>query len=584
MTGGDSAHGLFLEALDLPEDERAAWLAERAGHDEALLAEVASLLASHAAAGDFLRAPVLAASGGHPETIGPYRIERVLGEGGMGLVYLAEQTEPIRRRVALKVIKLGMDTRRVQERFQRERQALALMSHPSIAKVLEVGTTPRGQAFFAMEYVDGRPITGFCDEEGLDLPGRLELMVEVCHAVQHAHQKGILHRDLKPSNVLVAREDGRPRPWVIDFGVARALEREGSSEPTRLDGGVVGTPDYMSPEQAGVGGVDVDTRADVWSLGVLLHELVVGRRPYGGAGAERLDLAELRRLLDPDAPSPPPPRHSVAGACVPDELRWILAQALERDRARRYGTPNELAEDLARFLRSEPVAAGPPSRLYQLRKLVARNRVAVAAGLLVLGSLVVGLGTSLRANDRTREALGDYRSLADALRHGQLVEEQAALWPAWPELVPAMQAWIDQADALVARIPLHEARLAALKSNWVLDHHGKFFRGAQPDGPEIAAVKRLIDGGRCWFKLAGCYESSLTGAPEFADIAANSREIAAHAPDRLLWGTNWPHNLAKTTAEYPDDGVLLDTVLGWLDAGTRQKAVVDNPMEFFGFR
>ncbi len=462
---GRRAHELFLEALEQPTEAREAFLERRAGARPELLTEVRSLLSSHDSASGFLAEPALPIGAGHPDAIGPYRIVEVLGEGGMGTVYLAEQSEPVRRRVALKIIKLGMDTRKVQERFQLERQALAMMSHPGIARVFDGGTTGRGQAYFAMEYVDGPPITDYCERRGLALRSRLRLMVTVCRAVQHAHQKGILHRDLKPSNVLVAEEDGEPHPRVIDFGVARALDAEPEQRITATSGGgLVGTPDYMSPEQAGVGGLDVDTRTDVYSLGVLLYELVAGSRPYQFESGSSLDLLKVRQRLE----SEEPPRPSRRGRPVSAELEWVILKAIAGDRQRRYGTPNELADELERFLSRVPVLAGPPSASYALKKFVQRNLGAVAAGLAVLASVVAGAGAAgwgwwqaEQANQEVARLLGDYRNVADDFALQDLRERAAALWPAWPERVPDMLAWVAEAEELIGRLPFHQALLEA---------------------------------------------------------------------------------------------------------------------------
>ncbi len=461
---GHRAHQLFLEALEQPTEAREGFLEQRTAGKPALLEEVRSLLQSHDSASGFLAEPALPIGAGHPDRIGPYQVVEVLGEGGMGTVYLAEQTEPVRRRVALKIIKLGMDTRRVQSRFQLERQALAMMSHPGIARVFDGGTTGRGQAYFAMEYVDGQAITDYCEQRQLALRSRLRLMVTVCRAVQHAHQKGILHRDLKPSNVLVAEEDGEARPRVIDFGVARALHADPEERITRTgSGGLVGTPDYVSPEQAGVGGQDVDTRTDVYSLGVLLYELVAGTRPYQFDSGSSLDLLQVRQRLERDEP----PRPSRRGRPVSAELEWVILKAIATDRSRRYDTPNELADELERFLAREPVLAGPPSASYKLWKFAQRNVGGVVAGAAVLASLLAGAGAAgwgwwqaEQANLEVARLLGDYRNVADDFELEDLRERAASLWPAWPERVPAMEAWIRQAEALVGRLDFHQGLLA----------------------------------------------------------------------------------------------------------------------------
>ncbi len=373
--------------------------------------------------------------------IGPYQPTRLLGEGGMGAVYLAEQEEPIRRRVALKVIKLGMDSKEVIARFETERQALALMDHPNIARVLDAGATDEGRPYFAMEYVPGLPITAYCDRRRLSTGERIELFATVCGAVQHAHQKGIIHRDLKPSNVLVAETNGEAVAKVIDFGVAKAAAQRLVQRTafTQL-GQLIGTPEYMSPEQAELDRVDIDTRTDVYSLGMLLYELLVGALPFDPEELRRLGLEALLRKIRDDEPTKPSTRASARGEAsesaardrrtdprtlakqLKGELDWIVMKALEKDRARRYQTALELAADLGRFQRNEAVLAGPPSAAYRLRKFVRRHRVGVAATGLVFLTLVGGiLATASQARrakaeqGRAERRFSEVRKLAHAL-------------------------------------------------------------------------------------------------------------------------------------------------------------------------
>jgi serine/threonine protein kinase/lipopolysaccharide biosynthesis regulator YciM len=342
--------------------------------------------------------------------IGPYTLLQTLGEGGMGTVYLAEQTTPVKRRVALKVIKLGMDTREVVTRFEAERQALAVMDHPGIARVFDGGATEAGRPFFVMELVQGEPIAQFCDRASMPVRDRVALFIDVCHAVQHAHQKGIVHRDLKPSNVLVTMQDGRPASKIIDFGIAKAIETPLTDETFATGvGQFVGTPAYMSPEQLGLTGQDVDTRADIYSLGVLLYELLAGTRPF-----EPRELEAGRSLVDAvKSDDPPKPsarlssvradaRTRIAASRQTDattlrrllerDLDWIALKAIEKDRARRYDTANTLAGDLQRYLSNEPVTARPPSRSYWVRKFVARHRFGVAAAATILLVMVGSAG------------------------------------------------------------------------------------------------------------------------------------------------------------------------------------------------
>ena len=345
-----------------------------------------------------------------PVSIGPYRIVRPIGSGGMGVVYEAEQERPLRRRVALKVIKLGMDTREVVRRFETERQALALMDHPNIARVFDAGATEQGRPYFVMECVPGVRITRYCDEYGLSIPERLSLVVQVCHAIQHAHQKGVIHRDIKPSNVLVTVLDDRPVPKVIDFGVAKAVEQHAGEQSLVTEPGQpVGTPAYMSPEQLGLGGSDVDTRSDIYSLGLLLYDLLVGVLPYAVRSAEARDALAWHRTLANQEPVLPSTRLGSLGGDALDyaerrctspsalrralrgDLDWITMKALEKDRTRRYATAAELAADIERYLRHEPVSAGPPGTAYRVRMFVRRNRGLVASGAVVLGVLIAGI-------------------------------------------------------------------------------------------------------------------------------------------------------------------------------------------------
>jgi serine/threonine protein kinase/tetratricopeptide (TPR) repeat protein len=328
-----------------------------------------------------------------PERIGNYRILQKLGEGGMGLVYEAEQERPVRRRVALKVIKLGMDTEQVVVRFESERQALALMNHPAIARVYDAGATAEGRPYFAMECVKGVPITEYCRRYQLPTRERLELFILVCEGVQHAHQKGIIHRDIKPTNVLVSDQDGHHAPKIIDFGIAKATARRLTEKScfTQL-GQLIGTPEYMSPEQAEMSGLDIDTRTDVYQLGVLLYELLTGELPFPSVVLREAGFNEFRRKVLEEVPQRPSLRATrLAGHAAPaaggarppartlrGDLDWITMKALEKDRTRRYASASELAADIGRHLRNEPVFAGPPSKLYRMRKFVRRHRTGVA--------------------------------------------------------------------------------------------------------------------------------------------------------------------------------------------------------------
>ena len=340
---------------------------------------------------------------------GRYTLVEVIGEGGMGSVYLASQTEPVKRQVALKLIKTGMDSRGVLARFDAERQALALMDHPNIARIYDGGVTPAGQPFFVMELVQGVPLTEYCDQQRLTVKARLELFVPVCQAVQHAHQKGIIHRDLKPGNVLVTEVDGRPTPKVIDFGVAKATEQKLTDMSFADTGAIVGTPAYMSPEQADPSSMDIDTRTDVYALGVMLYELLTGSPPIDARQFKRGAILEMLRMVREVDPPRPSTRLSTADALpniaanrsieparlaklLRGELDWVVMKALEKDRTRRYDTANGLARDIERYLADEVVEARPPSRGYRLKKFVRRHKGSVIAASAVSASLVYRAG------------------------------------------------------------------------------------------------------------------------------------------------------------------------------------------------
>jgi non-specific serine/threonine protein kinase/serine/threonine-protein kinase len=356
-----------------------------------------------------------------PESIGPYSIVGVLGEGGMGVVYLAEQHQPVRRRVALKVLKVGMDTQAVLARFDAERRALAMMSHPNIARVLEAGETDAGRPYFAMEWVEGEPIIEYCERAGVQLEERLRLLATVCRAVQHAHQKGIMHRDLKPSNILVTEIDGRPIPKVIDFGIAKAIDRApGTGDPPTRAGEILGTPEYMSPEHFAADRDDIDTRADVYSLGVVAYELLAGASPFDLDRHGRAPISEIALIVR----GQDPPRASARASAVTDasassrswahrlkgDLDWIIMKAMSRDRDQRYDTASDLAADIERYLGNEPIVAGPPSRVYRFRKLVRRNRMPISLAVAVfMGILGAALGLAV-ALERSKAALADLQS------------------------------------------------------------------------------------------------------------------------------------------------------------------------------
>jgi serine/threonine protein kinase len=415
---------IFAEALDKTDDgSRARFLDEACGENAALRVEVLELLQAHEGAGDFLVPqdnPALVATQfarslteKAGDQIGPYKLLQQIGEGGFGVVYMAEQTEPVRRKVALKVIKPGMDTKEVIARFEAERQALALMDHPNIAKVLDGGTTESGRPYFVMELVKGIRITQFCDENKLDVKRRLELFCAVCRAIQHAHQKGVIHRDIKPNNVLVTLHDGEPVPKVIDFGVAKAISQQ-LTEKTMFTayGQMIGTPQYMSPEQAEMSGLDVDTRSDIFSLGVLLYELLTGTTPLDPRKLRETAFHELQRMIREEEPPRPSTRITTLseqsakiasnrdtapdklGAVVRGDLDWIVMRSLEKNRERRYDSANALAVDVLRALGNEPVEACPPSLAYKFRKYARRNRSIIFTSAAIATALVIGLSVA----------------------------------------------------------------------------------------------------------------------------------------------------------------------------------------------
>jgi tetratricopeptide (TPR) repeat protein/serine/threonine protein kinase len=480
----NKAREIFIEAIGkVPAERWEIFLSARCGVETDLRRHVEHLLKAHAEAGSFLDKPALEAgctgayqSGddqaaacqdktrvceGPGMVIGPYKVLQQIGEGGMGTVFLAEQTEPVQRKVALKIIKPGMDSRHVIARFEAERQALALMDHPNIARVLDAGTTDNSRPYFVMELVKGVPITRYCDEHRLTPRQRLELFVPVCQAVQHAHHKGIIHRDLKPSNVLLARYDSQPVPKVIDFGIAKATGPKLTERTLCTEfGQVVGTLEYMSPEQAELNQLDIDTRSDIYSLGVLLYELLTGSTPLERKRLKETPLLEVLRVIREEEPARPSTRLSMTAelpsiaanrglepkklsGVVRGELDWIVMKCLEKDRNRRYETANGLARDIERYLHDEPVQACPPSAAYRFRKFARRNkRTLVTAGLLAVMLLVAvgGVAGSLGWAARDQSA-----RRAEAAQQAQ-------------ESLTRARAWLGEDNLALARQELAEAK------------------------------------------------------------------------------------------------------------------------------
>jgi serine/threonine protein kinase/tetratricopeptide (TPR) repeat protein len=512
---------IFHAARDIPDPApRGAYVREACGGDETLISHVEALLAAADAPDSLLDRPAggLAAtsdevSPGHwinpadlpppseapGSRIGPYKLLEQIGEGGMGTVWMAEQTEPIQRRVAVKVVKEGMDSRQVLARFEAERQALALMEHPNIARVLDAGKAPSGRPYFVMELVKGQPITRYCDEKRLGVRERLQLLGDVCRAVQHAHQKGIIHRDLKPSNVLVAPYDGKPVVKVIDFGVAKATGQRLTDKTLFTGfGTLVGTPEYMSPEQAEVNNQDIDTRSDIYSLGVLLYELLTGSTPLTRQRIRETALPEVLRVIREEEPPKPSTKLSSSDALptlaanrgtepaklanlVRGELDWIVMKALEKDRNRRYETANGFATDVQRYLAGEPVLAAPASRWYRLRKFVRRNRGPVIAASLVLLALVAGvIGTTVGMLEANRAAEQERQAKVKA-------EQNLAFARKGNEILGSVFAGLHPRQIVESGRPLHDV----LREN--LGKAVKELEGSAIGDPlEVAAMQNTL--------------------------------------------------------------------------------------------
>jgi serine/threonine protein kinase len=529
---------IFSAAAAMPSaDARDPYLRQACGSDAELRRQVDLLLVAHDKAGDFLSTPALGVATADPAftdlqptevpgtRVGPYKLLQLIGEGGFGSVFMAEQERPVRRRVALKVIKLGMDTRQVVARFEAERQALAMMDHPNIAKVLDAGATHAGRLYFVMELVNGVPITQYCDANCLTARQRLELFVPVCNAVQHAHQKGVIHRDLKPNNVLVTLHDGTPVPKIIDFGIAKATEGRLTEKTLFTEfRQLVGTPEYMAPEQASMSGLDVDTRSDVYSLGVLLYELLTSTTPFDARELRSKAYGEIQRIIrevDPPRPSTrlatlgerlstvAAQRQTEArrlGPLVRGELDWIVMRCLEKDRTRRYETAAALAEDVRRYLDSEPVLARPAGAAYRLRKFARRHRAPVAAGAAVLLALLLGIVGTTAGMLRARAAQHD----AETSQGAALAERNAAR---------ASQRRAEQSAA--------EARREAQRATAVSDFMRGIFALAQPESGAAGGEAKV---GELLRFAASEIDNRLAGQPEEQIVA---RATLAEAFQRL---------------------------------------------------
>src|SRR5262245_4309344 len=443
---------IFLEALEMSTPEaRAAYLKDACAGDVALHRKVEELLKEHFSNDSLVAGP--AVEGGRSEVespqtpapmVGRYKLLEKIGEGGFGEVWMAEQREPIKRRVALKIIKLGMDSRQVVARFEAERQALAMMDHANIARIFDAAVTEAGRPYFVMELVRGMKITEYCDQQKLDTHQRLELFILVCQAIQHAHQKGIIHRDIKPSNILVTLHDGVAVPKVIDFGIAKATQGELTDKTvfTQFQQ-FIGTPAYISPEQAEMSGLDIDTRADIYSLGVLLYELLVGQTPFDAKEMMQGGLDALRQTIrEKEPPRPSTKLNTLQGDArttagklrqtdvgrlvhqLQGELDWIVMKCLEKDRARRYETANGLVDDLRRHLNDEPIAARPPSRLYEFQKTVQRHKFGFAAATALILVLELGVIVSSWQAVRATRAEREQSRLRELAQQAEIKEVQ----------------------------------------------------------------------------------------------------------------------------------------------------------------
>jgi serine/threonine protein kinase/tetratricopeptide (TPR) repeat protein len=552
--------------IDSP-DARRAYLDQACRDDATLRNQVESLLAAFEASESFLETPATAIASEiqnrdqtvteHPGAIiGPYKLLQQIGEGGMGVVFMAEQTEPIQRTVALKIIKAGMDTRQVIARFEAERQALAMMDHPNIAKVLDAGTTDTGRPYFVMDLVKGVPITKYCDEKQLSLRERLELFIQVCQAVQHAHQKGIIHRDIKPTNVIVAEYDNHAVPKVIDFGVAKATAQKLTERTVFTEfGQVIGTVEYMSPEQAKLNQLDIDTRSDIYSLGVLLYELLTGTTPFERKRLQEAAFDEMLRIIREEEPLTPSTKLSSSDTLpsiaanrhteparltkeISGDLDWIVMKALEKDRNRRYETANELARDIERHRDNEPVVARPPTAGYRLQKLVRRNKLVVLAGSAVVVSLIAGFTISTFS----------------------LVREKAA----HKRAVAAEQAQIELRQQ--AEAEKKNAQAEAARSTQVAQFLKDMLRGVGPGvarGRDTALLREILN------QTALRLSLDLAGQPELeADLRGTLgvvyRELgdypsaaAMHREELALWKKSYGNEHAEVAAALDDLGEVL---------------------------
>jgi WD40 repeat protein/serine/threonine protein kinase len=569
MDDTDRLKEIFGQALQRKAgDERWRYLAEACKDEHALFQQVESLLVAHEQAGDFLaqtmKLPMVEfESERMGSIIGRYKLLEKIGEGGFGVVYMAEQQEPVQRKVALKIIKAGMDTREVIARFEAERQALALMDHPNIAKVLDAGTTEAKRPYFVMELVRGIPITDYCDEKNLSTAERLQLFIKVCQAVQHAHQKAVIHRDLKPSNILVTLHDGEPVPKVIDFGVAKALGQK-LTEKTLFTSfrQMIGTPAYMSPEQAEMSGLDIDTRSDIYSLGVLLYELLTGVTPFDKEILAKAALDEIRRMIRETEPPKPSTRLRTLGnkitnvarhrdiepmalsKLVRGDLDWIVMKCLEKDRTRRYETANGLAMDIQRHLQNELVTASPPSALYKVQKFAHRNKGTLTAMTAVAVFLIAGAVVSTWQAVRARRA--------------ESTEKQERTYAISQERIARSQTALAESEKLATQRHLYAADIfrahrAVQDGNFGLALEALSLHEPRPGTPDLRGfewyyLRRLCDGDKL-FSLPGH-----SGSANSAAFSPDGRIIGSAGTDHLA--RVWDADARKQLATFEDADYL----------------------------